>query len=438
MLGLNENRAGALQDIDKDALEKRMEKFFDKTLSWEEFSLSQKGLTKTAAGFDPKKVRDKVQKAEIFNAANIVRYMRRPFDVVWAYISDVSPLWNRSRPELRSQFKDHNQFILTRPLCVASPEGIPMVITSLLGEQDSIRGHAYYFPIFFDPESLRRVKKASLHPELYDKDIAESTANLSPPARTYLTTLGLPDPDTDTETAGLIWLHALAVGFAPTYLAENADGIRQDWPRVPLPDTAEALKNSARLGRQVAALLDTENPVPGVTAGTPRPEMKILAVISREGGGPLKPEAGDLALTVGWGHGGKDGITMPGKGKAMKRDYTPEELAAIREGAKALGLTPEQALEHLGESTYDIFLNDVAYWRNVPEKVWTYYIGGYQVIKKWLSYREKPLLGRPLTPDEVEEVTHMARRLAAIVLIEPALNVNYQNVKESCYAWPQS
>ena len=48
------------------------------------------------------------------------------------------------------------------------------------------------------------------------------------------------------------------------------------------------------------------------------------------------------------------------------------------------------------------------------------------------------LLGRSLTPNEVEEVTHMARRLAAIVLIEPALNVNYQNVKESCYAWPQS
>jgi hypothetical protein len=120
----------------------------------------------------------------------------------------------------------------------------------------------------------------------------------------------------------------------------------------------------------------------------------------------------------------------------VKRDYTPEELAAIREGAPALGLTLEQALEHLGESTYDIYLNDTAYWRNIPEKVWNYYIGGYQVIKKWLSYREQPLLGRPLTPDEVEEVTHMARRLAGIVLLEPALNANYQAVKGASYAWP--
>lgn len=120
----------------------------------------------------------------------------------------------------------------------------------------------------------------------------------------------------------------------------------------------------------------------------------------------------------------------------MKRDYTPEELAAIREGAPALGLTPEQALTHLGETTYDIYLNESAYWRNIPAKVWNYYIGGYQVIKKWLSYREQPLLGRPLTPDEVEEVTHMTRRLTAIVLLEPALNANYQALKESTYAWP--
>ncbi len=34
--------------------------------------------------------------------------------------------------------------------------------------------------------------------------------------------------------------------------------------------------------------------------------------------------------------------------------------------------------------------------------------------------------GPPLTPDEADEVTNMARRLAAIVLMEPSLNDNYQ------------
>ena len=38
--------------------------------------------------------------------------------------------------------------------------------------------------------------------------------------------------------------------------------------------------------------------------------------------------------------------------------------------------------------------------------------------------REQPLLGRSLTQDEAREVTHMARALAAIVILEPALNAN--------------
>ena len=67
--------------------------------------------------------------------------------------------------------------------------------------------------------------------------------------------------------------------------------------------------------------------------------------------------------------------------------------------------------------------------------MWEYTIGGYQVIKKWLSYRERERLGRSLTPDEAREVTAMARRIAAIVLLEPALDANYTMVKESTYAW---
>ena len=317
-------------------------------------------------------------------------------------------------------------------------EQIAITITSELPDYHLLRPNAIAIPIYIRPSHSDKGRKNFNHPSLLEEAKSEQhtpSANLSPAARSYLAALGFPDPDADAETAGLIWLHALAIGYAPAYLTENHDGIRQDWPRIPLPDTREALEHSARLGRELAALLDPETPVAGVTAGAIRPELKPLAVISKVGGGALNPDAGDLALTVGWGHGGKDGVTMPGKGKVLTRDYTPEELTAIREGAAPLGLTPEQALEHLGETTYDIYLNESAYWRNIPEKVWNYHIGGYQVIKKWLSYREHDLLGRPLTLDEAREVTNMARRLAAIVLMEPALNANYQAVKDSCFPW---
>jgi len=81
-------------------------------------------------------------------------------------------------------------------------------------------------------------------------------------------------------------------------------------------------------------------------------------------------------------------------------------------------------------------LNDRAYWKNVPANVWEYYIGGYQVIKKWLSYREQELLGRALRGEEAREVTNMVRRLAAIVLLHPALDDNYRRVKARAFPWP--
>ena len=51
------------------------------------------------------------------------------------------------------------------------------------------------------------------------------------------------------------------------------------------------------------------------------------------------------------------------------------------------------------EGFLDIHLNATTRWEYFPEPVRTYTLGGYQVLKKWLSYRESALLGRPLTID---------------------------------------
>ena len=63
------------------------------------------------------------------------------------------------------------------------------------------------------------------------------------------------------------------------------------------------------------------------------------------------------------------------------------------------------AVATLGDPTFDVYLNDRAYWRNVPASVWGYKLGGYQVLKKWLSYRERKVLGRGLRPEEVQHFT---------------------------------
>jgi hypothetical protein len=140
-----------------------------------------------------------------------------------------------------------------------------------------------------------------------------------------------------------------------------------------------------------------------------------------------------MALTAGWGYG--MGAIMPAQGKVTERPYRSEERESMAEGAEALGMGPADLFRLLGETTCDVWLNDTAYWANVPKNVWRYKLGGYQVIKKSLSYREKDVLGRALRFDEVLYVTQMARRIAAILLKGPELDVNYRAVVAGAIDW---
>ena len=144
-------------------------------------------------------------------------------------------------------------------------------------------------------------------------------------------------------------------------------------------------------------------PVPGVTQAPLRSEIAALAVPATSHGRNMKAE--DFAVTAGWGHHGRGDAVMPGQGRAVKRVHTPEEHAAMGE-----------AIPVLGETTFDIHLDANAFWRNVPAAVWGYRLGGYQVLEKWLSYRERSILGRALRPGEVQDFTDIARRIAAITL----------------------
>jgi hypothetical protein len=177
-------------------------------------------------------------------------------------------------------------------------------------------------------------------------------------------------------------------------------------------------------------LLDMDSAALGVTTGKLRKELNLLGRVS----GPQKGLS--LAITAGWGHGQKEkDIVMPGRGIEKQREFTADEQNAIAEGAKDLGLTPEEVTALWGSQTLDIYLNNETFWSNVPEAVWEYAIGGYQVLKKWLSYRERQVLGRDITKDEAREFTHIVRRVAALLLLESELNKNYAAIKASCHPW---
>jgi len=374
-----------------------------------------------------------------YDLQNVVHYPFKPFDVRAAYLDPaIQPLFSRPSPQLLAQRFPGNGFFLSRDTADKAREGPPFFFSRLVCDYDCISGHARHFPVLLRNGSrLEREAEATLFAALGEKPQADRpVANLSARVREYLVTLRFRGSEADVKTARLIWMHALAIGYSPLYLSENADGVRRDWPRIPLPADRQALEASASLGEQIAALLDTEAEVPGITCGKIAPVFKTIGLITKTGGGQLDSAGSDLAVTARWGiYQPKAGAVMPGEGQRQERQYDDDEAKAVEAEATVRGMSAKDARLLLGEKTCDVYLNDAAYWRNIPLNVWEYYIGGYPVIKKWLSYRQESILGRAISPEEAREVMNMARRIAAIILLQPKLDENYRAVKTSTFAW---
>ncbi|MXW46661.1 MAG: N-6 DNA methylase [Gammaproteobacteria bacterium] len=448
--GVKTSRDSFLVDIDQHRLEARIADYFNEQLSHEEIGRRYPSAMKTTARFDTAKVREGLlarsrmdtkapdmsevgaakrpadsEGPEAAGAARpadadesdgggepgaeaagptgipgiesgIVRFAYRPFDNRWLYWERDTQLLDRNRSDYKPHVFKGNLWLVAQQ----KPRrgwSRPQVI-SAIGCLDLMDRGATCFPCWLNDDGMRAVD-----------GVPNRRANLSAAAENYIEATGVTVED--------LFHHVLAVLHDPAYREANAGALCMEWPRIPLPgwpapdradiasasSAAEALAQSAARGRKVARLLDPEKPVPGVTQGTLRPELAAVAVPATTDGSNMK--ADDYKVSAGWGRFGSNNTVMPGPGKVIKRDYTPAERTALAD-----------ALDALGDSTYDIHLNGRAFWRNVTTAVWNYKLGGYQVLKKWLSYREQSILNRPLTPDEARYFTNTARRIAALLL----------------------
>ena len=471
--GVKSGRDSFVVDIDLDKLRARIGDYFNADLSHDEIGRRYPTAMRNPREYDAREVRVALLTGDGLTDSGFIRYAYRPFDTRWLYWEPREKLVDRPRPEYKPHvFKGNLWLVLQNK---ARPDLSPPLVISHIGDLNQMNSGVYCAPAYLRDDGLGTgAAGAQRHP------------NLSLAAQRYLERLGA-----DVED---LFHHALAVLHDPAYCKANADALRAEGPRIPIPGwpdgaddrAADELAASAARGRKLAALLDSDTPVPGVTEPLPgapagsalRPEIAAVAVPSTTAGGNMTGE--DFALTEGWGHFGQGEAVMPGQGRVVERPHTASELAALDHTAPTLGdttsdptnragtgnpPTPPVPASHvdaatgrtaailgdttsdptnrdatatppttpastghvdaaigktaaiLGDTTFDIYLNDRAYWRNVPTSVWNYKLGGYQVLKKWLSYRERTILDRPLEPDEVHHFTNTARRITAILLL---------------------
>ncbi len=381
--GVKTSRDGFLVDTDLDRLRARVGEYFDSSLSHEEIARRYPKVMKSKALHA---VRDRYLKRGGPDESGFIRFAYRPFDNRWLYW-DPDGLLDRPRTDYRPHVFKGNSWLEAREREAKEDFSRGTLVRDLADNCGN--GLSSWFPAWLREEGLGAVTGT------------ERRANLSGSAQQYLDRLGLGVED--------LFHHVLATLHDPAYREVNVGALRMEWPRIPLPGwpdgdaegAAQALARSVTHGRLLAALLDSEQPVSS-GAGTPlRPEIAVPSTVAGR-----YMAGNDFAVTAGWGHFGAGDAVMPGKGRLVERDYRPEERAAFAEQFAALG-----------EATLDVYLNEEAFWRNIPSAVWDYRLGGYQVLKKWLSYRERKVLGRRLRPEEVQHFTDTARRIGALLLL---------------------
>ena len=397
--GVKTSRDAFLVDIDLDRLNARVADYFNPDLSHEEIARRYPIVMQPAARFNASEARDSLLRRGGPVETGLTRYAYRPFDNRWLYWEADTKLLDEKRSEYKPHMFGKNLSLVFQRK--ARPDLSPPIVISHLGDLNQMNSGVHCILAWLKDDSL----------ETSGSEITRRP-NLSPAAQRYLKNMGA-----DVED---LFHHVLATLHDPAYREANAGALRMEWPRIPLPGwpdgnqdgAADEIAESAARGRQLAALLDSDTPVPGVTEPYPgappgsalRPEIAAIAVPTTTDGGNMTPD--DFSLTAGWGHFGSGQAVMPGQGRAVEREYTTDERAALGD-----------AIHTLGDTTFDIYLNDRAYWRNIPSNVWTYKLGGYQVLKKWLSYREHKVLSRPLHPQEVQHLTNTTRRIGAILLL---------------------
>ncbi len=385
--GVKTSRDSFLVDTDRDHLKARVVDYFNADLSHEEIARRYPIVMNVAA----RRVRDKLLKRGGPDEAGFIRYAYRPFDTRWLYWEADSGLLDRPRPDYKLHVFEGNLWLVFQNK--ARPDLSPPLLISDIGDLNQMNSGVYCVPAGLLNDGLP-----------LDGDGAQRRSNLSLAAQRYLQRLGASPED--------LFHHVLAVLHSPAYRKANADALRAEGPRILLagwpdgdaPGAAATLAASAARGRELAALLDSDTLVRGVTDGALRPEIAAIAVPSTVDGSNMT--GGDFAVTASWGYFGPGDAVMPGQGRVVERPYTSDERSVL-----------DDAVQVLGDTTFDIYLNDRAYWCNVPAAVWEYKLGGYQVLKKWLSYREGKVLGRSLLSDEVQHFIDTARRIAAILLL---------------------
>ena len=212
--GVKTSRDSFLVDIDIDRLKSRVAEYFDSDLGHEDVARRYPAVMNNKARFNADAVRETLLKRGGPADTSFLRYTYRPFDNRWLYWEAETKLLDEKRAEYLPHVFDGNRWLVLQNK--ARPGLSPPLLISNSGDLNQMNSGIYCVPTYLRHDGLGT-----------DDSGAERFHNLSSTAERYLERLGASVED--------LFHHVLVVLHDPSYREANADALRAEGPRIPIP-----------------------------------------------------------------------------------------------------------------------------------------------------------------------------------------------------------
>jgi predicted helicase len=352
-------------DFDSDPLERRIRDFLNPSNS--DLTIRDRYSIKDAGGYELGKRRKPALTAKLMAKDTIQRVQHRPFDYRFVAYSE-AVLTSPQKAAMRQLLGERNlAFCLSRGAeIIRGWEHIFCTRALVQHHTVSLKEVNYVFPLNVNFEDTSLAIGASKSVNFAPQFLKALTSRLSLGSESSSNLPKAPTPED-------IFYYAYGIFFSPSYRTRYAEFLKTDFPRLPLTKNPKLFHALARLGGKLVALHLME---------TPSLDQFITTYA-----GPKEPEV----ERIGWSN---DTVWLDAVA-AKKRQPS---------GSGSIG------------------------FHGVPEPVWNFHVGGYQVCEKWLKDRK----GRTLS---VEDITHYQKIIVAIsetICLMGEIDATI----EKCGGWP--
>ncbi len=342
VLGFQSHRDHFAVDFDRQEIVKRLEDFRDKDIANKE--LREKYILKDNRDWQLAKARTAVQADDDWEKC-IIPCAYRPFDDRSCYFSYVAMDYPRRELMDHVAWRNNLSLLSSRQQNKIGFQHVWVsdeVAESCVVSNKTREGN-YNFPLLLFPASTETEIRPNLSSS-FTADISTHTGLIyESKIIEQQTDMGRGDL---AKTFGPrdVFEYIYAVLHSPAYRSRYADFLKSDFPRIPLPGSADLFRDLVALGRQLVALhlLDEKQ-----ASNLNKPETRFV-----------------------------------GRGEArVERTYPKYENGKV-------------------------MINPTCHFEDVTPDVWDFYIGGYQVCEKWLKDRagkggKNPHPGRVLSEDDI-------------------------------------